>query len=71
MPEQNDKIYPGSIEHYRSIRAQREALEASEDQTERERAVFVGVLEEMAGLSYILDGIRFSLRNTNTQGGGQ
>jgi hypothetical protein len=62
MAAKEEKVYPGSLSRYQELREARQAAEASEDQTESERAVVLGVMEELAGLSYILDGIRYSAR---------
>lgn len=59
------KIYPGNIDRYKTLRGQRETLGASLDFDDPAQAqVFVGLViaEELAGLSYILDGIRYNSR---------
>lgn len=54
----NDKIYPGSVDRYRELRAQREEAQSQGQQVDP--ALIVA--EELAGLAYIADGIRYSLR---------
>lgn len=63
------KIYPGSVERYRELRKLRESLGSHQDGESAELhsvdtpAYFAAVVaEEMAGLAYILDGIRYSAR---------
>jgi hypothetical protein len=54
----NDKIYPGSIDRYRELRAAREEAQASNQPVDPAMVL----AEELAGLAYIGDGIRYSLR---------
>jgi len=63
MSEQNEekqeKVYPGNIGRYNELRAAREALDPSDPN------FFAAVVcEELAGLAYILDGIRYSARQS-------
>ena len=66
QPTEEPKVYPGSIERYRELRKQREFIAKnaeSEDAPGDSQAYFAAVLaEEIAGLAYILDGIRYSAR---------
>jgi hypothetical protein len=58
-----DKIYPGSIEHYRMLREVRErTAPAAEGDTPTELFLAAVIAENLAGLAYILDGIRYSAR---------
>lgn len=57
----NDKIYPGSLERYRAIRAMREESDAQEGSSPNPSLM---IAEELAGLAYILDGIRYSTRKS-------
>ncbi len=66
----NTKIYPGSVERYRELRQQREQQQAQSAQLEgqvdgetQNRLTALSVAEELAGLAYILDGIRYSARS--------
>jgi hypothetical protein len=52
-----EKVYPGSLERYRTLRAMREI---QEQQGEVDPSLMV--CEELAGLAYLLDGIRYSVR---------
>jgi len=61
-PEQEAKLYPGSIDRYRELRAQREAAQASTDVPDGTAVLTLTLCEELAGLAYLLDGIRYSLR---------
>lgn len=57
------KIFPGHIDRYRDLRKLREEQEqktsGTDDQSEY---AALCIAEELAGLSYILDGIRYSTR---------
>jgi hypothetical protein len=66
----NSKIYPGSVDRYRELRAAREQTQASFGQLEGSLSgeaqsvlTALSVAEELAGLAYILDGIRYSARS--------
>jgi hypothetical protein len=54
----NDKIYPGNVDRYRELRAAREEAQAKGEQTDPALVL----AEELAGIAYIADGIRYSLR---------
>jgi hypothetical protein len=56
----NKPVYPGSLERYRTIRKAREILEE-----EGTLDPLTLIAEELAGLAYLLDGIRYSTRKTN------
>lgn len=56
---QNEKVYPGGLDRYVTLRQARELHEANGGTPEPAWVL----AEEMAGLAYILDGIRYSLRN--------
>lgn len=61
------KIYPGSLDRYRELRANREAFEASNLALDPEHAVIgagLNIAEQLAGLAYILDGIRYAARKS-------
>lgn len=63
--DQDDKIYPGSIDHYRMLREVRERLTpAAEGDVPTELFLAAVIAENLAGLSYILDGIRYSARRS-------
>src|SRR4051794_29822197 len=49
-----EKVYPGSLERYRTLRSMREV---QEQQGEVDPSLMV--CEELAGLAYLIDGIRF------------
>jgi len=55
----DEKVYPGSLSRYQTLRALREETEESLPMNER---VALVIAEELAGLAYILDGIRYSAR---------
>lgn len=63
------KIYPGNIDRYRGLRNLRAATPIYGSDKDKENGVVnpqhVGlcIAEELAGLAYILDGIRYSARN--------
>lgn len=61
MATDEGKVYPGNLARYRELRAAREALEATESP---DPALVQGanLVEQLAGLAFILDGIRFSAR---------
>jgi hypothetical protein len=66
----DDKKYPGGISAYTRLREQRENLtEAHEkgalDAPDVATLAILSVAEELAGLSYILDGIRYQTRGKN------
>jgi hypothetical protein len=56
--EKREKVYPGGIDRYNEVRAKRLAIQDQDS----EFAVQVAILEELVGLNYILDGIRYSVR---------
>lgn len=64
----DQKIYPGNLERYRDLRKLREEAEVgvSGDEgiqpTPPQEYAALCIAEELAGLSYILDGIRYSAR---------
>lgn len=66
----NDKIFPGGIEQYRDLRATREQFQARLNldesgnfhSTDLEVLSKLVIAEQLAGLAYIADGIRYSLR---------
>jgi hypothetical protein len=65
MPEEQNeepkepKVYPGNIARYNELREMRTSLDPSDPN------YFAAVLcEELSGLSYILDGIRYSARQS-------
>jgi len=66
MATQDDtKVYPGSIDRYRELRKMREFLandEAREGGADPQAVLAATIAEELAGLAYILDGIRYSAR---------
>lgn len=55
-------IYPGRLAEYHRLKTEREACTVTDDAS---ASIKVGlqIAEQLAGLSYILDGIRFSARN--------
>lgn len=58
------KIYPGSIDRYRELRRLREQFEEGGSEGGERHPLFAAavIAEELAGLAYILDGIRYSAR---------
>lgn len=67
--DEGQKLYPGSIDRYRALRTLRastpvyESDEAKEQGETNSNYVLLTIAEELAGLAYILDGIRYSARN--------
>jgi len=60
------KVYPGSIDRYRELRQAREALTPAEGEVggaDLHLLTAAVIAEELAGLAYILDGIRYSARS--------
>jgi len=53
------KEYPGQLEDYAELKKLREEAQAAGDNA---TASMFAVAEQIAGLSYIADGIRYSLR---------
>lgn len=63
-PAQEDtRIYPGGVERYRAARKLREELETGENVPQSDYLA-AAIVEELAGLAYILDGIRYAARQT-------
>lgn len=62
MASEEQKIYPGSVERYRALREAR--LEAETKDETPELTVARQIAEELAGLAYILDGIRYAARKS-------
>jgi len=64
----NDKVFPGNIDRYRSLRdardkfAEQHQQDGAVDPNVFQAYVLLNVAEELAGLAYILDGIRYSTR---------
>lgn len=64
----NDKTYPGQLSRYNELRVAREVFEQGtgegESHVPADPAVVasLSIAEELAGLAYILDGIRYSVR---------
>ena len=54
-------IYPGRLAEYHRIKTLRESMPAETD-AQLELIVNLTIAEQLAGLAYILDGIRFSAR---------
>lgn len=74
--QQEQRVYPGSLQRYRDLRFAREAFIAQNTHEELGMSpdalstlVGLSVVEELAGLAYLLDSIRYSARQA--QGGGQ
>lgn len=70
MAENNEKVYPGNLDRYTALRAQREALETAPEAVTSMpdypvRLALVTIAEELAGLSYISDGIRYQTRKAS------
>lgn len=55
----NGKKYPGQLDRYTALREAREKTEADGKTVDP----FLVLAEELAGASYILDGIRYNTRN--------
>lgn len=65
MADQDTKLYPGSVERYRALREKRESLTPADGEENVENLnllLAATIAEELAGLAYILDGIRYSAR---------
>lgn len=63
------KIYPGNLDRYRTLRARREQVEAAAAEagstggtSASSEIAALSIAEELAGLAYILDGIRYAAR---------
>jgi len=60
MASEEAKVYPGNLERWKSLRA---AAEAQPENSFEKHAA--NVAAELAGLAYILDGIRYAARKGN------
>jgi len=64
MAAEETKVYPGSIERYRFLREKRQAAETDPKGNDTLVAA-LSIAEEIAGLTYVLDGIRYAARQGN------
>lgn len=65
MASEEKKVYPGNLDRYNQLRELRLAAESSDTEdgpTMTEQLVALSIAEELAGLAYILDGIRYAAR---------
>jgi hypothetical protein len=60
----DNKIYPGNIDEYRRLRTKREEMESDAKGADQALILAAVIAEQLAGLSYILDGIRYSARRS-------
>lgn len=63
MAASDDKVYPGSIDSFRELRQLREGLAEPTTGEEMRDLLAAHIAENLAGLAYILDGIRYSARS--------
>jgi len=66
--EKTTKVYPGNLDRYTELREAREQLQSStgpEDVANLNLLLAATIAEELAGLAYILDGIRYSARKNS------
>jgi len=61
--EETTKIYPGSVDRYRFLREKRQQAETDPKGNDNLVAA-LSIAEELAGLAYILDGIRYAARKS-------
>jgi CRISPR/Cas system-associated protein endoribonuclease Cas2 len=66
----DEKKYPGGISAYTRLREQREQMQDAHekgalDAPDLGTVALLSVAEELAGLSYLLDGIRYQTRGKN------
>lgn len=67
MASEEKKVYPGSLDRYSELREKRIEAETSPDAQEIASTVAaLSVAEELAGLAYILDGIRYTTRQNRS-----
>lgn len=64
-----DKNYPGQLERYRDLKAARlDYIESFRDSLDtspnKELIAAMSIAEELAGLCYVLDGIRYAARKS-------
>lgn len=69
MSEQNNeqepevkKVYPGQLEDFLALREARQQAQQHDD-VDTAHVIGLAIAEQLAGLNYILDGIRYSARN--------
>jgi hypothetical protein len=60
-----DKVYPGQLDDFLALREARQAAQAT-DNVDASHVIGLAVAEQLAGLNYILDGIRYSTRNRSS-----
>jgi hypothetical protein len=70
--DRKEKVYPGGLDRYVALRDAREAQEealSTLDTNPVSDSTFLAlvVAEELAGLAYLLDGIRYSARQTQSR----
>jgi hypothetical protein len=58
------KEYPGQLEDYARIRAERE--KAEKDGADMATVAALNIAEQLSGLAYIADGIRYSTRRAKS-----
>lgn len=60
--QENKKVYPGGLDRYVELRTKRIEAEHAETQLDPNYLIALTVAEELAGLNYLIDGIRYSAR---------
>jgi len=64
VPSDDRENYPGKLARYHDLKVQREKAETVADGAPTQEVMFLSIAEELAGLAYILDGIRYSTRRS-------